>query len=298
MAQRIAMLVTRVRTDEKRLMAALGARGAEVELLQDARLVFDPHSDAHGRFDALLDRSLLMSRSRYVTALFQAAGVPTVNSPGVINLCSNKLRLSTVLNEANVPVPAARIAFSPSAAIEAIEQLGYPAVLKPLIGNNGQLVALIEDRDAAEAVLEHKATLGSAHHEVFFVEEYVPKPDRDLRATVVAGQVIAMEARTAGQSWRISASPQLKVSAVTDVSDVVYEVAMRASRAVAGYTGGVLAVDILEHPERGPLVSDINYDVEFRHTEAATGADVAGAIADFVLSAARRGAHLAGVAAE
>lgn len=297
MAQRIAMLVTRARTDEKRLMTALGARGAEVELLQDARLVFDPHADAHGRYDALLDRSLHMSRSRYVTTLFQAAGVPTVNAPAVINLCSNKLRLSTVLNEADVPVPAARIAFSPGAAIEAIEQLGYPAVLKPLIGTGGQLVSLIEDRDAAEAVLEHKATLGNAHHEVFFVEEYVPKPDRDLRATVVAGQVIAVEARTAGDSWRISASPSLKVSAVS-ASDAVYEVAMRASRAVAGYTGGVLAVDILEHPERGPLVSDLNYDVEFRHTEAATGVDIAGAIADFVLSAARRGAHLAGVAAE
>lgn len=295
MTQRVAMLMTRVRADEKRLIAALIERGAEVEQLRDAYMIFDPHQDAHGRYDVLLDRSLHMSRSRYVTALFQAAGVPTVNTPSVINLCSNKLRLSTVLNEAEVPVPAARIAFSPTSAVEAIEQIGYPAVLKPLIGTGGQLVSLIEDRDAAEAVLEHKATLGSAHHEVFFVEEYVPKPGRDLRATVIAGQVIAIEARTAN-SWRISNGPSLKVSPV-DAPAAVYDVAMRASRAVAGYVGGVLVVDILEHPERGPLVTDLNYDVEFRLTEQATGADVAGAIADFVLSAARRGAHLAGAGA-
>lgn len=295
MTQRVAMLMTRMRTDEKRLVTALEARSAVVEPIPDHTLVFDPHTDARGQYDAILDRSLHLSRSRYVTALFQAAGIPTVNTPAVINLCSNKLRQSTVLHEAAVPVPAVRIAFSPKAAVEAMEQIGYPVVLKPIIGTGGQLVSLIEDRDAAEAVLEHKATLGSAHHEVFYIEEYVPKPGRDLRATVVGGQVLSVEARTGG-GWRIGANRHLKVEPI-DASTAIYDVAMRASRAIAGYVGGVLAVDILEHPERGPLVGEVNYSVEFKETEDATGADIAGAIADYVLSAARRGAHLAGVSA-
>ncbi len=292
MTQRVAMLMTRMRTDEKRLQTALEARGAAVELLPDHTLVFDPHHDARDRYDAILDRSLHLSRSRYATTLFQAAGIPTVNTPAVINLCSNKLRQSTVLNEAEVPVPAVRIAFSPKAAVEAMEQIGYPVVLKPIIGTGGQLVSLIEDRDAAEAVLEHKATLGSAHHEVFYIEEYVPKPGRDLRATVVGGQVLSVEARSGG-GWRIGSNRHLKVEPV-EASNAIYDVAMRASRAIAGYIGGVLAVDIMEHPERGPLVAEVNYSVDFRETEVATGADIAGAIAEYVLSAARRGAHLAG----
>ncbi len=291
--QRVAMLVTRMRADEKRLVAALEARGATVEIVPDHTLVFDPHAEARGTFDVILDRSLHLSRSRYVTTLFQAAGIPTVNTPAVINVCSNKLRQSTVLSEAGVPVPRARIAFAPKRAVEAMEEIGYPVVLKPIIGTAGQLVALIEDRDAAEAVLEHKATLGSAHHEVFYIEEYVPKPGRDLRATVVGGQVLSVEARSGG-GWRIGGSRHLKVERI-GASPAIYDVAMRASRAIAGYIGGVLAVDILEHPERGPLVGEVNYAVEFRDTEEATGADIAGAIADFTLSAARRGAHLAGV---
>ncbi len=295
MSQRVAILMTRMRTDEKRIAAAIEARGATVELVPDHTLVFDPHTDAHGQFDAILDRSLHLSRSRYVTTLFQAAGIPTVNTPAVINLCSNKLRQTAVLNEAEVPVPAVRIAFSPKAAVEAMEQIGYPVVLKPIIGTGGQLVSLIEDRDAAEAVLEHKATLGSAHHEVFYIEEYIPKPGRDLRATVVGGQVLAVEARSGG-GWRIGSNRYLKVAPI-DASTAIYDVAMRASRAIAGYVGGVLAVDILEHPERGPLVGEVNYAVEFRETEEATGADIAGAIAEYVLSAARRGAHLAGASA-
>jgi [lysine-biosynthesis-protein LysW]---L-2-aminoadipate ligase len=293
--QRVAMLMTRMRTDEKRIAVALEARGAVVEPIPDHTLVFDPHTDARGQYDVIVDRSLHLSRSRYVTTLFQAAGIPTVNTPAVINLCSNKLRQSTVLHEAGVPVPAVRIAFSPKAAVEAMEEIGYPVVLKPIIGTGGQLVSLIEDRDAAEAVLEHKATLGSAHHEVFYIEGYVPKPGRDLRATVVGGQVLSVEARSGG-GWRIGANRHLKVEA-TDASTAIYDVAMRASRAIAGYVGGVLAVDILEHPERGPLVGEVNYAVEFRDTEEATGADIAGAIADYVLSAARRGAHLAGAGA-
>lgn len=293
--QRVAILMTRMRADEKRIVAALEARGASVELVPDHTLIFDPHTDARGQFDAILDRSLHLSRSRYVTTLFQAAGIPTVNTPAVINLCSNKLRQTAVLSEAGVPVPAVRIAFSPKAAVEAMEQIGYPVVLKPIIGTGGQLVSLIEDRDAAEAVLEHKATLGSAHHEVFFIEEYIPKPGRDLRATVVGGQVLSVESRSGG-GWRIGAQRHLKVAPI-EASTAVYDVAMRASRAIAGYVGGVLAVDILEHPERGPLVGEVNYAVEFRETEQATGADIAGAIADYVLSAARRGAHLAGASA-
>ncbi len=295
MTQRVAMLMTRMRMEEKRLQAALEARGAVVEPLPDHTLVFDPHHDARGQFDAVLDRSLHLSRSRYATTLFQAAGIPTVNTPAVINVCSNKLRQSTVLNEAAVPVPRVRIAFAPKVAVEAMEEIGYPVVLKPIIGTAGQLVSLIEDRDAAEAVLEHKATLGSAHHEVFLIEEYVPKPGRDLRAIVVGGQVISVEARSGG-GWRIGGSDRhLKVEPF-DASPEIYDVAMRASRAIAGYVGGVLAVDIMEHPERGPLVGEVNYAVDFRDTEQATGADIAGAIADYVLSAARRGAHLAGVA--
>ena len=293
MSQRVAMLVTRMRADEKRIQAALEARGAGVTVVPDHTLVFDPHEEARDRYDAILDRSLHLSRSRYATTLFQAAGIPTVNTPAVINLCSNKLRQSTVLHEAEVPVPRVRIAFAPKAAVAAMEEIGYPVVLKPIIGTGGQLVALIEDRDAAEAVLEHKATLGSAHHEVFLIEEYVPKPGRDLRATVVGGQVLAVEARSGG-GWRIGTNRHLKVEPV-EASPAIYDVAMRASRAIAGYVGGVLAVDILEHPERGPLVGEVNYAVEFRDTEDATGADIAGVIADYVLSAARRGAHLAGV---
>jgi len=294
-SQRVAILMTRMRTDEKRIAAAIEARGAAVELVSDHALIFDPHTDARGQFDAILDRSLHLSRSRYVTTLFQAAGIPTVNTPAVINLCSNKLRQTAVLNEAEVPVPAVRIAFSPKAAVEAMEQIGYPVVLKPIIGTGGQLVSLIEDRDAAEAVLEHKATLGSAHHEVFYIEEYIPKPGRDLRAMVVGGQVLSVEARSGG-GWRIGSNRHLKVEPI-EASTAIYDVAMRASRAIAGYVGGVLAVDIHEHPERGPLVGEVNYAVEFRETEEATGADIAGAIADYVLSAARRGAHLAGASA-
>jgi [lysine-biosynthesis-protein LysW]--L-2-aminoadipate ligase len=82
------------------------------------------------------------------------------------------------------------IAFTPESALEAIETLGYPVVLKPAVGSWGRLLAKISDRDAAEALLEHKETLGSYQHAIFYVQEYVDKPSRDIRSFVVGDETI------------------------------------------------------------------------------------------------------------
>ena len=84
-----------------------------------------------------------------------------------------------------MPQPHNVVAFTPEAALEAIERFGYPVVLKPVVGSWGRLLAKINDRDAAEAILEHKATLGSVQHSVFYIQEYIQKPGRDIRAIVV-----------------------------------------------------------------------------------------------------------------
>ena len=72
-----------------------------------------------------------------------------------------------------MPQPRAIVAFTPDSALEAIEELGYPVVMKPPVGSWGRLLAKINDRDAAEAILEHKEVLGSYHHSIYYIQEYV-----------------------------------------------------------------------------------------------------------------------------
>jgi [lysine-biosynthesis-protein LysW]---L-2-aminoadipate ligase len=117
-------------------------------------------------------------------------GIPTVNMANVAAVCGDKLATSAALARAGVPQPNVQIAFTVEAALEAIESMGYPVVLKPVVGSWGRLVSRINDRDAAEAILEHKSTLGSYQHSVFYIQEHIQKPGRDIRAVVIGDQVV------------------------------------------------------------------------------------------------------------
>src|SRR5690606_15820073 len=83
-----------------------------------------------------------------------------------------------------------RLAFDPEHTMAAIDQLGYPAVLKPVTGSWGRLLARVNDRDSAEAIIEHRQTLGDYNHHVYYIQEYVDKPGRDIRAFIVGERTI------------------------------------------------------------------------------------------------------------
>ena len=188
----IGVLYSRVRVEEKWIFAALEKRGLDFERLDDRAVNFDLDNPGSWLdFDAVLERSISYSRGLNTMHILNSWGIPTVNAANVAEACGNKLLTSTALAKAGVPQPRNLIAFTPEAAIEAIERMGYPVVLKPVVGSWGRLLAKINDRDAAEALLEHKAILGSYQHSVFYIQEFIKKPGRDIRAVVVGDQVVA-----------------------------------------------------------------------------------------------------------
>jgi len=197
----IGILCSRIRIEEKALFEALRGRGIAFERLDEDRLQFAIGGDVPG-VSVVLDRSIHHGRSLYALSLLNAAGVPTVNTAQVARICGDKILTSATLAAAGVPVPKTVIAFTRDAALDAIEKMGYPVVLKPMVGSWGRLLAKINDRDAAEAVLEHKETLGSYQHGIFYIQEYVRKPDRDIRAIVMGDQTIGAIYRTADH-WKI-----------------------------------------------------------------------------------------------
>jgi [lysine-biosynthesis-protein LysW]---L-2-aminoadipate ligase len=140
------------------------------------------------------------TRSVYAARLFEARGVLVCNSSQVIETCGDKLLTSLALMQAGLPTPRTAVALTPEAALEALEQIGYPAVLKPVSGSWGRLLAKVNDRDAAEAVLEHKQVLGSPQHSVIYIQEYIDKPSRDIRTIVIGKQVLCAIYRHA-QHW-------------------------------------------------------------------------------------------------
>jgi len=278
---RLGLFYTIVRPEEKALLAAAEARGVAVERWDDGEVTFGLERPPQLP-DVVVNRSVSHTRSVYATRCFAHYGVPTVNDPDVIDLAGDKVRTSLRLAERGIPTPRTVVALSADAAMKAIEQIGYPAVLKPAVGSWGRLMAKVDDRGAAEQLIEHKEALASPVHSVFYVQEFVPKPDRDLRAFVVGETVVAAMFRRSAD-WRTNAARGATTEAAPLTPELT-DLALRAARAVGG---GVLAVDLMES-RTGLVVHEVNPTPEFKALQAATGADVAGAIIDYAVGIGRR----------
>lgn len=289
---RIAILHSRIRVEERLLTDAFQARGIDFDLIDLRQVVFDIHDAASWReYDAVLERCISQTQALAAVRCLERFGVPCVNPASVIDTCGDKLTTSLRLAQAGVATPRVRIALGGEAALQAVEQMGYPCVLKPAVGSWGRLLARVHDRDAAEAVIEHKETLGGPQHGVFYVQEYVDKPGRDLRVFMVGDEPIAGIVRESAH-W-ITNTARGGKAAKFEVPDGMANLCRAAAKAVGG---GVLAIDLLETRDGGVLVSEVNHTMEFRNSIEPTGVDIPGRIVDHVVSVARGGSVLAGVA--
>jgi [lysine-biosynthesis-protein LysW]--L-2-aminoadipate ligase len=252
--------------------------------LDDRTISFDlENPDPWRFFDAVLERSISFTSGLYALRILNAFGVLTINTAAVADVCGDKLTTSTMLAQAGVPQPHNIVAFTPEAALEAIEKFGYPVVLKPVVGSWGRLLAKVNDRDAAEAILEHKSTLGSVVHSVFYIQEYIKKPGRDIRAIVVGDEVLTAIYRKS-EHW-ITNTARGGEGEICQITPEIEDMCLRAAKAVGG---GVLAVDLVEHPQRGLVVNEINHTMEFHTAQPISGVDIAGEIVSYVVQKARQ----------
>ena len=283
---RIAIVHGQLRVEERLLFGAFEQRGIDIDRIDDRAIILksDPHSHTW-HYDAVLARGVAQQRTFHTVTMLEAFGVPVVNSSTVLERCNDKLRTTALIAAAGIPQPEVRIAFTPESALQAIEDMGYPVVLKPAIGSWGRMLAKVNDREAAEALLEHKQLLGSFHHSTFYLQEYIEKAGRDIRAFVVGGETIAAIYRSS-EHW-ITNTARGGQATNCPVTIDLDQICRRAASAVGG---GILAVDLFEDPDRGLLVNEINATMEFRNSIDTTGVDIPGRVVDYVLDVARHGA--------
>jgi [lysine-biosynthesis-protein LysW]--L-2-aminoadipate ligase len=285
----VGLLCSQVRLEEKLILQALRARGVAPERIDVRQLAFDWDGVLMPEVDVVLVRCLSHTRALYATRALEDRGVRTVNSHAVIGTCGDKVMTTMALAAAGVPTPRAAMAFSQPAALAAVEQFGYPAVLKPPVGSWGRLMAKVNDREASEAVVEHQAALNRGDETPFYVQEYVDKPGRDIRTLVVGDETVYAIYRSSSH-WitntaRGGEASQLPVTAELD----------RLSRAAAAAVGGeMVAVDLLERADGSLLVNEVNHTPEFHGAMEATHMDIAGRMVDYLIAVARQPAWPAG----
>jgi [lysine-biosynthesis-protein LysW]---L-2-aminoadipate ligase len=278
---RLAMLLSRVRAEEKLLIEEFQRRDLAVDRLDERELVLT-FQERSLDYDAILDRAISHTHAVYALRVLNMWGIKTVNPHGVVETCGDKILTTSVLEAAGVPQPRTLIAFSPDAALRAIEQIGYPVVLKPPVGSWGRLLARVNDRHAAEAIIEHKDVLGSVSHGTYYIQEYVEKASgRDIRSFVVGDETICAIYR-ASPHW-ITNTARGGIATNCPVTPEIDHLSRTAARAVGG---GIVAVDLLES-ERGLLVNEVNHTMEFRNSIATTGVDIPARIVDYLVGVAR-----------
>jgi len=280
----IGFLYARIRGDEKLLLDEFKLRGIQPTFIDDRETIFNIDSDKGFKdLDVVLERSVSHSRALYALKFFEQYGIPTVNKYDVALLCGDKLLTSIALEKAGVKTPKVKVAFTQESALQAIEEFGYPVVMKPVAGSWARLCSKINDREAAESILEHKDVLGEYLHSIFYIQEYVDKPGRDIRAFVVGDETIAAIYRTSDH-W-ITNTARGGVATKCEITDEMNEICLKASEAVGG---GVVAMDIMETPEGELTVHEVNYTMEFKNSVTPTGVNIPGKIVDFVIKEAKQ----------
>lgn len=283
----LAIIITHIRAEEKLLINAFEQRGITPDIILDRDLNFDvlagptQHSPA-GRawqdYALVLERCVSTSRGLYTLEILNAWGIPTLNSYETAAICADKLRTSIQLARAGLPQPETRVTFTPEAALNALETLRYPAVLKPVTGSWGRLLARVNDAESAESIIEHRQTLGDYKYHVYYAQAYVNKPDRDIRAFVLGGRTLCAIYRHSAH-W-ITNTARGGSATNCPITPELDAICQQAAQAVGG---GILAVDLLETEDGTLLINEINHTMEFRNSSLPTGIDIPQAVADYVI---------------
>ncbi len=284
MTVRLGLLASRIRTEEKMLIERARDRpGVELVRLDEATTVFDVHEPPEPAVDVVLERSVSATKAHYALMAYERHGIPAINRFPVSALCADKMHTSLALARHGVPTPRTRVALDEATALAVCDEMGYPVVMKPVLGSWARLVSRLDTRAAAEAVIEHKEVLGHPQHHIYYIQEYVDKPQRDIRSFVVGDDCIAAIYRTNTGHW-ITNTARGGQASDCPITDEIRDVSLRAAQAVGG---GVLAIDLME-TAGGIVCHEVNDRMEFRNSVTTTGVDIPMRMIEYAVSEARR----------
>jgi len=279
----MGLIYDRIRWEEKALIRASRKAGLSLTPIDAKELYFNIPENAKALEktlgDLVIQRCVSYFRGLHITAVLENVGLPVINPFQTSLICGNKLFTTLALTKAGLPSPKTTVAFAPETALKVLDIMGYPAVLKPTVGSWGRLVALVRDRESAQALIEAREEIRNALLHVYYLQELVKRPPRDIRIIVIGGETIAASYRYAPPGeWRTNVA-RGGTSKPCPITPELQELALKAAEAVGG---GVLAVDCMEGPE-GFLINEVNSTIEFRGISSTTEVNIAERILDYAV---------------
>ncbi|BAB66577.1 lysine biosynthesis protein LysX [Sulfurisphaera tokodaii] len=275
---RVVLIVDIVRQEEKLIAKALEENKVQYDIINVAQEPL-PFNKALGRYDVAIIRPVSMYRALYSSAVLEAAGVHTINSSDVINVCGDKILTYSKLYREGIPIPDSIIALSAEAALKAYEQRGFPLIDKPPIGSWGRLVSLIRDVFEGKTIIEHRELMGNSALKAHIVQEYIQYKGRDIRCIAIGEELLGCYARNIPPNeWRANVALGGTPSNI-EVDEKLKETVVKA---VSIVHGEFVSIDILEHPNKGYVVNELNDVPEFKGFMVATNINVAQKLVEYI----------------
>ena len=260
--QKICIVFDRLRTEEKLLQKKAEELGYETSMIDAKITSFDTDSkrEDYEFGDVVLERCISYYRGLHFTACLEFMDIPVINKFDVANTCGNKMITSMLLKKNNIPTPKTYFSFTAETALENFEKIGYPLVIKPIIGSWGRSVMPIKDKDTAEAVIENRQVTDGPQDRIYYLQEMIDRPPRDIRVITVGDQAISAMYRKSSGGFKtniaLGADPEL-----CEITKEIEDLCEKTSKAVGS---GILGIDLMEDKERGLVVHEVNNTVEFK----------------------------------
>src|SRR5919202_91251 len=251
---RIALLAERLRVEERLLIDAFAGLGHEAVLLLPERVQIPLGEPDTGLPDLALDRGITTAERSILATLLAADRTVVVNRAATARLLSDRLALLRHLIVAEIPVPRTVASFGEEATFAAIEAIGYPVLLKSLTVDPAVPVAMVEDQDSAEAIVEHRTMLGGER--AVLVQRFIAGAGRSVRLAIVGRQLAGIETRQ-HDGWRPGSR-----AAYEPYPEANPALARLAEQVVARLGSGTYAIEVIEGPD-GPVVVAVGNLVDF-----------------------------------
>jgi [lysine-biosynthesis-protein LysW]--L-2-aminoadipate ligase len=283
--RRIGILYDRLRWYEKTIIQAATKKGVEIAKIDAKDLTLDITSSDNDfdENDVILQRCISYYRGLYLTAILENEGAQVINPFQVSQTCGNKLLTTMALKKANVPTPRTMMAFTPESALKAMKEIGYPAIVKPIVGSWGHFIAPVNEDNVAKVIIEHRESMGPLY-KIYYIQEEVKRPPRDIRSFVIGDDVVAAIYRVAEDGEFITNTSRGGKALPCEVDSEIEEISLKAARAVGG---GILGVDLMESPG-GYVCHEVNHVMEFRNTVEVTGIPVHENIVEYLIEQAKK----------
>ncbi|HXT84331.1 MAG TPA: lysine biosynthesis protein LysX [Verrucomicrobiae bacterium] len=283
---KLGIFFDKLRFEERSLYETAIKNGIETNLIDSKSVILNTDNIVSNDLDygdIILQRSISHFRGQLLTSCLELLGYKVINNSKIGEICGNKLLTSMILKKNNIPTPKSFFSFSSDSALEILNDQDIeknPLVFKPIIGSWGRGVFPVRNKEIGKIIIEMRQESTSPFSNIYYFQELIRRPPRDIRCIVIGDEVVAAIYRYASDDeWRTNVSRGGKAEMIKITSELE-GVAIKAAKAVGT---GILGIDLMEDDKYGLLVHEINNTVEFRGASSATGMNIAQKIIDYFL---------------